>query len=166
MKTELCCNCGNTANVVRKNHHFDEMGLPVELQNIEVIECAHCGTVDPIIPNMDGLMKVLAIALVSNRCKLTGEEIRYLRKYVGKSAREFSRYLNVNHTHLSKLENDRYEVTPRLDKLVRLIVCSMDPEIAAGAKNLVELMPDIKDCCPEHKQEIQIDPVTQTYQYA
>jgi transcriptional regulator with XRE-family HTH domain len=142
------------------------MGLPVDLLNIEVIECSHCGAIDPIIPNMDGLMKVLAIALICNPCKLNGAEIRYLRKYVGKSAREFSRYLNVDHTHLSKLENDRYEITPRLDKLVRLIVSSMDPEIAAGAKGLVELMPNIEDCCQDQKQEIQIDPATQTYQYA
>jgi len=166
MKTELCCSCGESANVIKRNHRFDDMGLPVDLLNIEVIECSHCGAIDPIIPNMDGLMKVLAIALICNPCKLNGAEIRYLRKYVGKSAREFSRYLNVDHTHLSKLENDRYEITPRLDKLVRLIVSSMDPEIAAGAKGLVELMPNIEDCCQDQKQEIQIDPATQTYQYA
>lgn len=166
MKTEFCCHCGKEADVVRRNHRFDDMGLCVELQNIDVIECQHCGAIDPIIPNMDGLMKVVAVAVICNPCKLYGAEIRYLRKYVGKSAREFSRYLNVDHTHLSKLENDRYEITPRLDRLVRLIVCSMDPELAAESRNLIELIPNIEDCCPEQKQELQIDPATQKYQYA
>lgn len=166
MKTENCCNCGEVANVSRKNHRFDEMGLPVELQNIEVIECPHCGALDPIIPNMDGLMKVLALAIICDPCKLSGAEIRYLRKYVNKSAREFSRYLAVDHTHLSKLENDRYEVTPRLDKLVRLIVGVMDPDLLAGAQKLIEMMPDIEDCSPDRKQDIHIDPAAQTYQYA
>lgn len=166
MKTEICSNCGEAAATRRMSYRFDDMGVPILLQNIEVIECPHCGTTDPIIPNMDGLMKVLASAILRNPCKLNGREIRYLRKYVNKSAREFARYLNVDHTHLSKLENDRYEINPRLDRLVRLIVGAMDSELAAESSQLVEMMPNIEDCCPDAKQRIEIDPTNLTYQYA
>ncbi len=166
MKKEPCTVCGSDASVTRKSYRFDEMGVPVELQNIEVIECAHCGNVDPIIPNMDGLMKVLALAILCNPCKLNGQEIRYLRKYVNKSAREFSRYLNLTVSHLSKLENDRYEITPRLDKLVRLIVGNLDPDLAEGTKELMKIISTIADCPTDEKQEIQIDPAAQTYCYA
>jgi DNA-binding transcriptional regulator YiaG len=167
MKTELCGNCGEKAQVVRKNYEFKEMGIPVELQRIKVIECSHCGNVDPIIPNMDGLMTIVAIALLCNPCKLCGAEVRFLRKYVNKSAVEFSRFLHINHTHLSKIENDRYEIGKELDKLIRLMVISMDrARLADATTRLMELMPDIADDCCDEKQGIQVDPATLQYQYA
>ncbi|MGA2205311.1 MAG: hypothetical protein ABSG10_01135 [Terracidiphilus sp.] len=167
MKTALCGNCGKTAQVVRRNYEFKEMGIPVELQKIQVIDCSHCGNVDPIIPNMDGLMTIVAIAVLCSRCKLHGSEVRFLRKYVNKSAVEFSRFLHIDHTHLSKIENDRYEVGKELDKLIRLMVIAMDrPRLAVAVKGLMELMPNIVDDCSEQKQEIQIDPSTLEYQYA
>lgn len=167
MKTALCGNCGKTAQVVRRNYEFKEMGIPVELQKIQAIECSHCGNVDPIIPNMDGLMTLVAIAVLCNPCKLCGAEVRFLRKYVNKSAVEFSRFLHVHHTHLSKIENDRYEIGKELDKLIRLMVIAMDrPRLADVVKDLMELMPNIADDCCEEKQEIQINPATLHYQYA
>jgi DNA-binding transcriptional regulator YiaG len=166
MKTERCANCGEIAKVTRKNYEFKEMGIPVVLQQINVIECPHCGNIDPIIPNMDGLMRVLALAVLSNPNKLCGDEVRFLRKYVNKSAVEFSRFLHVDHTHLSKIENDRYEIANQTDKLIRLMVINMDPKLADGIKDLMKLMPNIADSCSEEKQGIQIDPATGTYQYA
>jgi DNA-binding transcriptional regulator YiaG len=166
MKTELCGNCGKTAHVVRKNYQFEEMGVPVELQRIKVIECPHCGNIDPIIPNMDGLMHVLALAVLCNPSKLCGQEVRFLRKYVNKSELNFARYLHIDHTHLSKIENNRLEIGTGTDKLVRLMVINMDPKLADGIKRLMELMPNIADSCSEEKQEIQIDPSTLQYQYA
>jgi DNA-binding transcriptional regulator YiaG len=166
MKTELCGNCGEMAQVVCKNYAFKEMGVPVELQRIKVIECSHCGNIDPIIPNMDGLMRVVALAVLSNPNKLCGEEVKFLRKYVNKSAVEFARFLHVDHTHLSKIENDRYEIGRQMDKLIRLMVINMDPKLADGIKGLMELMPNISDSCSDEKQELQIDPSTGTYEYA
>ena len=166
MKTELCGRCGETAKIVRKNYPFAEMGIPVELQRITVIECPHCGNIDPIIPNMDGLMHILALAVLCSPCKLNGEEVRFLRKYVNKSAVEFARFLHLDHTHLSKIENNRTEIGNRTDKLVRLMVINMDPKLADGIKALMELMPNIVDSSCDEKQEIQIDPSTLQYQYA
>ena len=166
MKTELCSNCGEMARVISKDYSFDEMGVPVELKDIDVIECPHCGNTDPIIPNMDGLMHVVAVAALCKPCKLSGEEVRYLRKYVNKSAHEFSRFLHVDHTHLSKIENGRVEIGPRLDKLVRLMVMNMDQRLADSIKELMELMPNIEDVCSESQGGIQINPASLTYQYA
>jgi DNA-binding transcriptional regulator YiaG len=166
MRTELCGNCGQTAQMVRKNYEFTEMGIPVELQQINVISCSYCGNVDPVIPNINGLMHVLALGIVCSPCKLRGEEVRFLRKYVNKSAREFSRYLHIDHTHLSKLENDRYEIGKELDKLVRLIVVNMSSELKEGIKKLMEIMPDITDDCSDNRPHIQIDPANLTHQYA
>jgi DNA-binding transcriptional regulator YiaG len=166
MNTELCGNCGETAQVVRKDYQFDDMGIPVILQQIKVIECPHCGNVEPIIPNMDGLMHVLALGVLCNPSKLSGEEVRFLRKYVNKSALDFARFLHLDHTHLSKIENNRLEIGTRTDKLVRLMVINMDPRLADGIKELMELMPNIADSCSEERQEIRIDPATLQYEYA
>jgi hypothetical protein len=79
---------------------------------------------------------------------------------------EFSRFLHVDHTHLSKIENDRYEIGKQMDKLIRLMAINMDPKLADGIKGLMELMPNISDSCSDEKQELQIDPSTGTYEYA
>jgi transcriptional regulator with XRE-family HTH domain len=166
MKTETCGNCGKTARIVRRNYRFDEMGLPLELLRIEVIECSHCGNTDPIIPNMDGLIHAVALAVVFRPCKLDGEEVRFLRKYVGKSAHDFARFLHVDNTHLSKVENNRVEIGIRLDKLVRLLVINLSPELEDTMKRFLELLPDLQDSCPEVQPEIHIDPATLHHEYA
>jgi DNA-binding transcriptional regulator YiaG len=166
MKTEPCSNCGEMAKVVCKNYEFKEMGVPVMLHKIGVIECGHCGNIDPIIPNMDGLMHVLALGLLCKPEKLCGGEVRFLRKYVNKSAVEFSRFLHMSHTHLSKIENDRYEISPQADKLVRLMIIGMDPKLNDGIKELMAIMPNITDDCCDEKKQIQIDISKGVYQYA
>lgn len=165
MKTILCGNCGERANVVQKEYQFDETGIPVILHGIEVIECPHCGAIDPIIPSMNGLMDSLAIGVLCSPCKLTGGEVRFLRKYVNKSAREFARFLHVEHTHLSKIENGRLEIGNRTDKLVRMIVVGLTPKLEHEIKHLAEMMPDIEDTCPEEKPRIQIDVASGACQY-
>jgi transcriptional regulator with XRE-family HTH domain len=166
MKTETCGNCGKEAAIVRKNYEFADMGIPVELENIKVIECSHCGNVDPIIPNMDELMHTIAMGVICNSRKLCGEEIRFLRKYVGKSASEFSRFLHVDPTHLSKIENDKTEIGSGLDKLVRLLVVNMSPELASGIQELIEMIPDIQDSCAGGSHALQINPQTMSRHYA
>jgi DNA-binding transcriptional regulator YiaG len=166
MNTQACSNCGETAKVVRRNYRFAEMGLPVELMRIRVIECPHCGNIDPVIPNMDGLMHALALTVLSRPSKLNGAEVRFLRKYVNKSAQEFSRFLHVDPTHLSKIENNRLEIGNRTDKLFRLLAVNMDPSLADGIQGLMKLMPDIEDSCVDARKDIQIDPSALAPEYA
>jgi len=166
MKNQPCSNCGAMASVVRSNYHFTEMGLPVELMRINVVKCSECGNEDPIIPNLDDLMHTLALMVICDPCKLSGPEVRFLRKYSGKSAEEFSRLLHVDHTHLSKVENGRTEIVRRLDKLVRFVVLTMSSELNDKADQLIELLPTISDECEDPHREIQIDPSTLQHSYA
>jgi transcriptional regulator with XRE-family HTH domain len=166
MKTDKCGNCGEDAAIVRRDYPSMDMGIPVVLENIEVIECSHCGNVDPIIPNIDGLMLVLAMAVICNPRKLCGEEVRFLRKYVGKSAADFSRFLHVDSTHLSKIENNKLEIGKRLDKLVRLLVCNMSLELSDGIQNLMRMIPNIEDSCSDGVHSLQVNPQTMDCHYA
>jgi DNA-binding transcriptional regulator YiaG len=167
MKTEICNTCGGAATVTRRDYITRDLGIPVKFQNIELIECPDCGSVEPVIPNMNGLMLTLATAIVCSPQKLDGEEVRFLRKYVGKSAIEFSCFLHVDSTHLSKIENDRTEIGSRLDKLVRLLAANMNRELMEKSmERLMKMMPDIKDSITDEGVEIEINPETMSCQYA
>jgi DNA-binding transcriptional regulator YiaG len=166
MKTSVCGNCGNGAAIRRTDYPFADMGIPVVLQNIEVVECSHCGSVEPIIPNIEGLMTTIATATVCKSQKLCGEEVKFLRKYVGKSASEFSRFLHVDSTHLSKIENNKTEIGPQLDKLVRVLVANMSPDLANSIQELMEMIPDIKDSCDHKRHPLKINPATGFRHYA
>ncbi|MCL2661310.1 MAG: hypothetical protein FWD64_12455 [Acidobacteriaceae bacterium] len=146
-RSRVCDNCGKKATVsVQDGYPFPEMGIPVILSGIEVVECTHCGESTPIIPCVNALMRVLAAAVVrSGHGKLRGEEIRFLRKYVGKSAVDFSRLLNIDHTHLSKIENNHTEIGDSLDRFVRLLVTAMSPELNPQTQELIEEFPNMDD---------------------
>lgn len=166
MKREQCGNCGNMAQVKRGNYRLDEMGLPLVLQRVELIKCDKCGTVEPIIPNMDGLMHSLALAVICRPCKLNGAEVRFLRTYLGKSGVDFSALLHLDKTTLSKIEHGHQEAGPQTDRLIRLLAVNLSPDLKYVVDRLVKMMPKIEDCNPPHRGMIEIDPDTQQYQYA
>jgi DNA-binding transcriptional regulator YiaG len=167
MKKENCINCQNQATVTRGSYRFDGVGLPLTLQNIELVKCDHCGTVDPIIPNMDELMHTIALAVVCSPCKLDGAQIKFLRTYVGKGSAEFAKLLHLDKTTMSKMENDSDRpVGDQTDRLIRFLVLNLSPELESKVKRLIEVLPDIQDCCPNERAEIRIDPATKLYQYA
>jgi DNA-binding transcriptional regulator YiaG len=165
-REEQCSNCGKLASVVRRNHQFDEMGIPVVLERIEVVKCPHCGNVDPIIPNLNDLMHAIALLIICHPCKLTGEELRFLRKYAGKTQEEFGRLIHLDKTHVSKMENSQVPVGDQTDKLVRFVVLNSSPELEGKVQQLLDLLPMIEDTCDDGKPGICIDPATMEAQYA
>jgi transcriptional regulator with XRE-family HTH domain len=167
MKTEKCSNCGEIAAVLLdRDYQLEDMGFPVTLRKIEIIKCQHCGNIDPIIPNMDDMMNAVAMAVICHPCKLTGEKIRFLRKFIGKSAEEFARLIHVDNTHLSKIENGRVPVGDQSDKLIRFLVLNMSPELKDKVNRLIKILPSIQDSpCFETRTDIQIDPSTLEAEY-
>jgi DNA-binding transcriptional regulator YiaG len=166
MKKEQCNNCGNKTSVTTGDYAFYEIGLPLMLRNVDLLKCEACETVDPIIPDMNGLMHAAAFAVVSRPCKLHGYEIRFLRKYVGMSGREFSKLLDIDPTTLSKWENDSDGIGAQSDRLVRLLVTTMSKELRPKSEELVNALWEITDCYSKSDQVLQIDPETLEYEYA
>jgi transcriptional regulator with XRE-family HTH domain len=68
---------------------------------------------------------------VESNISLSKEEIRFLRKRLGRKANEFAKELGIEPEHLSRLENGKNPVPEPLDKLIRLIyaVSAGDPEL-------------------------------------
>lgn len=74
-------------------------------------------------------MKGIAMGRVVSLRLLTGGEVLFLRKYIGKRARDFARLLHVDHTHLSKVENGHVVIGAALDKAVCLLVLLFSPDL-------------------------------------
>ena len=122
MSKMTCSNCSAEAKVALGSYPFGESGLPVVLKGIELIKCGKCGNVDPIIPRLNELMRVLALAVIRKPYRLRGEEVRFLRKYIKMSGEGFSRLLHVDKTTLSKWENNADPVGDQSDRLIRALV--------------------------------------------
>lgn len=164
--SEICGTCGNDALLVWGNHRFDEIGVPVLLKRIRLIKCLHCKSVDPIIPNISDLINAVALAVILQPTKLSGQEVRFLRKFVGKNNKDFSRLLNVDNTHLSKVENNLngLEIGDQLDKYVRVLVMNMSDSLRDKFVRLLERIPQISNS-PAVKQLIEVDIATLECEY-
>jgi len=164
-RKRTCGTCSHEAAVHTTDYRFNLVGLPVLLKRIEVIRCPHCGNIDPVIPDLNGLMHAIAFAVIGFPCRLSGEQVRFLRKYLGISADEFSELLHVDRTTLSKWENGQ-EIGPQSDRLIRLVVLSKSEELRGKAGELMERWNDIEDCSPRRRPQLRIDAETLKYQYA
>ena len=83
-----CAACGAEMRVGRENHRYVESGLSnVTLTGIEVRRCSNgsCGEVEIAIPNIDGLHKAIAEAILRKRGRFTKEEWRCLLTYLGRA---------------------------------------------------------------------------------
>jgi DNA-binding transcriptional regulator YiaG len=165
MRREICGSCEKEAKVIRGNYRFDEVGLPVLLKHVELVKCEHCGNVDPIIPDLNGLMHVIAFAVISRPCKLGGQEIKFLRKYLGMNGEEFAGILDIDRTTLSKWENGQ-DIGPQSDRLIRLLVLNKSTELRKHVEEMMRRFSSITDCDHPPKSQLNIDPRTREYEYA
>ncbi len=159
-----CTNCGSTARIVRGNYNFSESGLKgVRLQGIERIVCGQCGNVDPIIPRLNELMRLLALAVIAKPYRLTGEEIRFLRKYLRMTGDEFGRLLHIDRTNLSKWENDEDKVGAQSDRLIRTIALSLGEGLKGKLEEVIRSFPEIQD--KPASVRIDMDTEKMSYKY-
>jgi YgiT-type zinc finger domain-containing protein len=163
---ETCSNCGAGAIVVRGDHKFTESGLSnVTLKNIALIRCSACGNDDPIIPRLAQLMRVLALAIIGKPHRLVGEEIRFLRKYTGKTLEEFSRYLKVDKTTLSKWENND-SPGEQSDQLIRFVTLQLGEGLREEAHAMMERLKATSHKVQKVPIRVREKKTTYEYEYA
>ncbi len=166
-----CDICGSQTAVVRGDHRFTESGLKsVILKGVEFVRCDQCNSKELIIPHMNELMRVIALAFLWKPGKLKGEDVKYLRKYVGLSAVDFSRTLGVDPTTLSKWENDHDPVGSANDRLIRLVVLAMSDddlrELHEEFSRLVKERFQEIDSSRDYKTTVDMDTAGMPYEYA
>ena len=110
--------------------HFTASGLEnVFLVGIKYFEKAD-GTFVAEIPAIQQLMYVIARSLVFSDSELDGSEIRFLRKRLGCKSSDFAKFLSLDLSTLSRVENEKQASSPQVSKLVKIaytILCK-DPE--------------------------------------
>jgi len=122
----VCSNCGNEATRTIGVYPFKECGLNnVTLIGVYLIECPSCGNVDPIIPDVNDLMRALAWYVSTQRFRLTGEDVRFLRKYLKMTGVEFANLLGVDNTTLSKWENHADPIGTANERLIRSVALAI-----------------------------------------
>lgn len=123
-----CDACGEPMTSARENHSYTASGLPyVTLVGVEIRRCKACGEHEVVIPKIEQLHRAIAVAVVSKRPRLTASEVRFLRKYLGWSGADFAKHMGVTAESVSRWENEREQMSPVADRLLRLMVMTRAP---------------------------------------
>lgn len=162
-----CSDCGREARLERGTYRFRESGLDnAVLKGIEIIKCSACGNEDPIIPNLDGLLRILAVAIVTSRLPLTGAEVRYLRKYLEMSGEQFARILHTDKSTLSKWETEAVNIGSKSDLLIRAVALNLGRGLRGEAEQITRDFEHIDEESTAPHKRIEVDPETLKYEYA
>lgn len=120
-----CIECGNETSKRRATrdepYRFLGSGLKnVYLAGIDVEECKSCEVEYPTIPRLPDLHRAIAGVLALKRGQLSGDELRFMRKAAGLSAKAFAAHLMMEPESLSRAENGD-GLGAQSDKLARAI---------------------------------------------
>ncbi len=108
--------------------HFVDSGLDnVYLIGIRYFQEPN-GRIVAEIPAVKQLMQLIAYDLVTSPLDLTGKQVKFLRKRLGKKATEFCQYIGVEPETLSRMENEKQPISVQVQKLVRLAYCLFSDE--------------------------------------
>ena len=135
-------NCEERRATTEKPYRFLDSGLSnIYLVGIRYWVCKNCGKQSAEIPALGQLLSVMAKSVVMKPGLLNGEEIRFLRKRVGKKAADFADLVNKTPEHFSKLENDQLPLQEDTDKLIRLTYGML----AGDEKLLLSIMKKVEE---------------------
>jgi putative zinc finger/helix-turn-helix YgiT family protein len=127
--SKKCRTCGKAEMAARKETYlYTESGLPnIVLVGVEVRRCPSCGYHELVLPRVTELHRTIAHAVIHKRARLSGPEVRFLRKYLGWSGADFARHVGVDPSTVSNWENDKDPIGPASDRLLRLMVAHGAP---------------------------------------
>jgi DNA-binding transcriptional regulator YiaG len=124
-RERLCTECGAVQHAEHKTVMYPESGLDnVQLLNVPVWVCEHHHE-EKTIPAVTQLHDVLAHLIIRKPAALAQAEIKFLRRRVDLTSKEFAARLGISPVHLSRVENGRRRPTKTLDLLVRLVVATL-----------------------------------------
>jgi transcriptional regulator with XRE-family HTH domain len=135
-----CMSCGGAKveSKVVPVYEAEGLGAPfkVFLANaVKVETCGECGSVQgTYIPDMEGLLHAVVFERAIHSRKLTGEEIRFMRRSMGWKAKDLAKHLDMTPEHLSRCEAGARVMAPSTEKLFRIYVIVKTPDKAALAE--------------------------------
>lgn len=128
-------------------YQYTASGLDnVYLSGIAVFRCPTCKREAPRIPRMPALHSALNDAIAMLPGRLSGPELRFLRKHRGASQKELARRLRVEPETLSRIENGHEPCGQVLENLMRFIARD-----GAGECNAYDLLGTLADQAIDEK---------------
>jgi DNA-binding transcriptional regulator YiaG len=133
---------GEIGNVLHV-HEENLMGIPLILYD-SAIEVEHEGSIGIVVPDLKALEASAAVARAVIPVKLSGQEIRFLRKAMETKASELARFLDVVPETFSRWENDKEVITTNAERLLRLRVLQHLKDRAVGVTAKDSMVLDMK----------------------
>lgn len=103
---------------------------------MEVRRCPACGEYEVVIPRLEELHALIATAIIQEPARLTDDEIRYLRKFLGWSGADFARMIGAKPETVSRWETGTAAMGVQADRLRRLMVAHLKPVQDYGADRI------------------------------
>jgi DNA-binding transcriptional regulator YiaG len=129
---------------VKPEHVEDLGGLVVKVLNAVVVQrCAGCDEEMIGIPDVQGLTRAAAMARALNPARLHGKEVKFIRRALDMTQKEFADAMELSPEHVSRWENDHKGIGAASEKLVRHNVCALlhkegiceyDPKVIVGMR--------------------------------
>jgi DNA-binding transcriptional regulator YiaG len=121
-----CTKCQNLMERSVKAEHVEDLGgVIVKVLNAVILQRCSCGEEMTAIPDLEGLARAVAIARALNPACLTGKEVRFIRRTLDMTQKEFAEKMELAPETVSRWENDRNGVGGMSEKLVRHNVCAL-----------------------------------------
>jgi transcriptional regulator with XRE-family HTH domain len=144
---------------VENPFHFVDSGL----DNVYLIGIRYFqepdGRIVAEIPAVKQLMQLIAYDLVTSPIDLTGKQVKFLRKRLGKKATEFCQYIGVEPETLSRMENEKQQISVQVQKLVRLAYCLLSDErkLADRARDVFQSIVEDVSLPAKKKQKLVLE---------
>jgi len=136
-------------NRKKKTFIYDGLGLPIKLINAPMKKVFGEWFIDI---DMNRLQLLVLAALAHKPASLTGDEHRFIRKYLEMTTTEFGKLFGVSHVAVLKWEKAQNKISPSLELCIRLHVLNhvKDKEFRDLYNNL-----SLEQLSKSHKGKIQ-----------
>lgn len=107
---------------IAKNYKFDSLGFTIILKNVPLVEIR--GDLVPDI-NYNTLQKAVLLHLCHKKTPLTGNEIKFIRKYFALTTKDFGYLFGYTHPAVLKWEKQGDQIsrmTPTTEFYLRLYI--------------------------------------------
>ena len=155
--SETCIHDMDSA--VMAQYETRELGIPLLIfQSVHLKTCKRCGHTSHAIPYPDRLIAAAAVGRAKVPAKLTGNEIRFLRKALEMSSKDLSSALGVAAETFSRWENDKAPMNPSIEKMLRIFtgikLGAMAPAVDFNPEEIINMA--IKTAIGGQKEIVQV----------
>lgn len=117
-----CLDCGEEMVTERETYLYDPKGIRATLEGVNVHRCKACGDFEVEIPQIEELNRTLASFIIHQSERLSGSQIRFLRKSLGWSGKDLAEHMGVDPATVSRWESGDKPMGPSTDRCLRMAV--------------------------------------------